>query len=80
MEAHATVKKQGRRWWWTITVRSSNGQGHIYQGNEASWNLAMAMLEFTWMVHRIEWTVPDQIKQGVTSVFEGGVDKLLRAA
>lgn len=75
MIARARVKKIGNRWHWTITIRSSVDHGHVYQGNEAGWHLAMAMLEFTWNVHKMEWSVPDQIKRGVTSAMER-VDRL----
>lgn len=70
MHAHASIKKHGRRWHWTITVRSAAGQGHVYQGVEATWRLAWAMMEFAWLCHKMEWTVPHQIKQGVISAIE----------
>lgn len=65
--AHAKVKMFGNRWHWSITIRSSVGHGHVYQGHEPTWKLAFAMLEYTWNCHKMEWQLPSQVKRGVTS-------------
>lgn len=77
--ASASVKKHGNRWCWTIVVRTANGFGHVYQGNEISWKLAWVMLEYTWFCHRLEWELPPKVKQAVV-LSKVGVDNLPTAA
>lgn len=49
--SRAKVYKKGKRWHWYLVVQHSSQLAYVYQGDEATWRVAMAMAEFSWHTH-----------------------------